>query len=212
MKRISVLLADDHRIVAEGLKHLLLQEFDLVDVVTSGEALLEAAGRLSPDVIVSDISMPGISGLDALARLRAADPAARIVLLTMHHNVAYAREALQAGALGYVLKQCAVEELILAIRAAMAGNVFVSPEIAGDVFRGAGHGDATGTDAFESLSLRQREILRLLVDGCSAKVIAGRLDISPRTVESHKYKIMQILDIGNNAELVRFAVRHGLAD
>lgn len=212
MKPISVLLADDHRIVAEGLKHLLKQEFELVGLVTSGEELLDAAQRLRPDVIVTDISMPGISGLDALARLRAADPSAKVVLLTMHHNVAYAREALQAGALGYVLKQCAVEEIILAIRAAMAGHVFVSPEIAGEVFRGNGQSAGAGADPFDSLSLRQREILRLLVEGCSAKVIAGRLDISPRTVESHKYKIMQILDISNNAELVRFAVRNGLAD
>ena len=212
MKPIRVLLADDHRIVAEGLKHLLQQEFELVGLVTSGEELLDAARRLRPDVIVSDISMPGISGLDALARLRAEDPSAKVVLLTMHHNVAYAREALQAGALGYVLKQCAVEEIILAIRAAMAGHVFVSPEIAGEVFRGTGPSAASPDDPFDSLSLRQREILRLLVEGCSAKVIAGRLDISPRTVESHKYKIMQILDIANNAELVRFAVRHGLAD
>lgn len=212
MKPISILLADDHRIVAEGLKHLLQQEFELVGMVTSGEELLVAARRLRPDVIVTDISMPGISGLDALARLRDEDPTVKVVLLTMHHNVAYAREALQAGALGYVLKHCAVEEVILAIRAAMAGHVFVSPEIAGEVFRGSGPSSASPADPFESLSLRQREILRLLVEGCSAKVIAGRLDISPRTVESHKYKIMQMLDIANNAELVRFAVRHGLAD
>ncbi len=211
MNKIKVLLADDHLIVVEGLKRLLEPEFDLVDVVDNGERLLEAAARLHPDVIVSDVSMPGMTGLDALARLKVSDPAVRMVFLTMHHNVAYAREALHAGALGYVLKHSAVAELIFAVRAAMAGHIFVSPEIAGEVF-GSQSDSTTKADPFEQLSVRQREILRLLADGYSAKVIAGRLDISPRTVESHKYKIMHTLDISNNAELIRFAMRHGLAD
>ena len=210
MKPIRVLLADDHRIVAEGLSRLLSREFELVGIATSGDKLLRMARELGPDVIVSDISMPGMSGLDALARLKAEDPAVRVVLLTMHSNVAYAREALQAGALGYVLKQSAVEELIMAVRAALAGHTFVSPELASDVFRGGSPGTEPA-DPLEALSLRQREVLRLLADGCSAKTIAARLDISPRTVESHKYKIMQTLDIASNAELIRFAVRHGLA-
>lgn len=212
MKSIRILLADDHRIVAAGLKRLLDQEFDLVDVVDNGERLLEAARRLRPDVIVTDISMPGISGLDVLARLRVEKSDAKVVILTMHHNVAYAREALQAGAHGYVLKESAVEELILAVRAAVAGRVFVSPEIAGAVFQARLSGEAETHDPFDKLSVRQREILRLLADGHSAKVIAGRLDISPRTVESHKYKIMEALDLANSAELIRFALRHGLAD
>ena len=211
MNKIKVLLADDHLIVVEGLKRLLEPEFDLVDVVDNGERLLEAAARLHPDVVVSDVSMPGMTGLDALARLKVSDPAVRMVFLTMHHNVAYAREALHAGALGYVLKHSAVAELIFAVRAAMAGHIFVSPEIAGEVF-GSQSDWTTKADPFEQLSVRQREILRLLADGYSAKVIAGRLDISPRTVESHKYKIMHTLDISNNAELIRFAMRHGLAD
>jgi len=212
MNKIKVLLADDHRIVVDGLKRLLDPEFDLVDVVDNGERLLESARRLQPDVVVSDISMPGMTGLDALARLKAGNPAVRMVFLTMHHNVAYAREALHAGALGYVLKQSAVEELIFAVRAAMAGHIFVSPEIAGEVFCGSQSDWATKSDPFELLSVRQREILRLLVEGYSAKVIAGRLEISPRTVESHKYKIMHTLDVASNAQLIRFAMRHGLAD
>lgn len=212
MSKIRVLLADDHRIVVEGLKCLLEPEFDLVDVVNNGEKLLEAAGRLRPDVIVSDISMPGLTGLDVLARVKVAHPAIRMVFLTMHHNVAYAREALQAGALGYVLKHSAVEELVMAVRAAMTGHVFVSPEIAGELLSGSRSDGRGKLDPFQRLSVRQREILRLLVDGCSAKVIAGRLDISPRTVESHKYKIMNTLDVTSNAELIRFAVQHGLAD
>ena len=212
MKPIRVLLADDHRIVTEGLKRLLEEDFDLVDVVDNGVGLLEASRRLKPDVIVADISMPGMSGLDVFARLKVEDPSVKVVFLTMHQNVAYAREALQGGAHGYVLKQSAVDELILAVRAAVAGRTFVSPDIASAVFSAAQSNDEHLADPFEKLSVRQREIMRLLADGHSAKVIAGRLDISPRTVESHKYKIMDTLAISSSAELIRFAVRHGLAD
>ncbi|MDX1405081.1 MAG: response regulator transcription factor [Woeseiaceae bacterium] len=210
MRSTKVLLADDHRIVAEGLRRLLASEFEVVDAVETGEQLLEAARKLRPDVIVTDISMPRISGLDALARLKRDDPNIKVVLLTMHQNVAYAREALQGGALGFVLKHSAVEELVFAIRAAMAGRVFVSPEIAGAVFQATQSGEAESLDPFDKLSARQREILRLVVEGHSAKVIAGRLDISPRTVETHKYKIMEALELANSAELIRFAMRHGL--
>jgi len=212
MKSIRVLLADDHRIVAEGLKRLLEQDFDLVGVVDNGVKLLESFRRLKPDVIVADITMPGMSGLDAFARMKLEDPDVKVVFLTMHQNVAYAREALQGGARGYVLKQSAVDELILAVRAAMAGRTFVSPDIAGAVFHSAQSPEAETADPFDKLSARQREIMRLLADGHSAKVIASRLDISPRTVESHKYKIMDTLDVSTSAELIRFAVRHGLAD
>jgi DNA-binding NarL/FixJ family response regulator len=209
---IKVLLADDHRIVIEGLKRLLDEEFDLVAVVDSGERLLEAASRLRPDVIVSDISMPGLSGLDALARMKVQDPTVKFVFLTMHQNVASARDALQSGAQGYVLKQCAPEELIFAIRAAMAGRVFVSPEIAGEVFHAAQSANSGEPDPFDRLNVRQREILRLLVEGHSAKVIANRLNISPRTVESHKYKMMQTLEVANSTALIRFGLKCGLGD
>ena len=124
MKSIRVLLADDHRIVTEGLRRLLEDDFELVDVVDDGVRLVEASRRLRPDVIVADISMPGMSGLDAFARLKAEDPNVKVVFLTMHQNVAYAREALQGGAHGYVLKQSAVEELILAVRAAVISISF----------------------------------------------------------------------------------------
>ena len=212
MKRHRILLADDHRIVAEGLKRLLEPEFDLVAVVEDGRALLSAARELKPDVIVSDISMPELNGVEALEELKKDNPEARVVFLTMHHNVAYARKAMDAGALGFVLKHSAVAELILAVRAAAAGRTFVSPAIAGELLQSMREQDSANDDPILKLTLRQREILRLLVDGHSAKAIAARLDISPRTVEFHKYSMMETLGISSNAELIRFALESGASE
>jgi len=212
VKRPRILLADDHRIVAEGLKRLLEPEFDLVAVVEDGRALLSAASELKPDVIVSDISMPELNGVEALEEMKKHDPEVRVVFLTMHHNVAYARKALDAGALGFVLKHSAVAELILAVRAAAAGRTFVSPAIAGELLQSMREQDSTNDDPILKLTLRQREILRLLVDGHSAKAIAARLDISPRTVEFHKYSMMETLGISSNAELIRFALESGASE
>ena len=208
MKRLRVLLADDHRIVAEGLKRLLEPDFDLVGCVEDGRALLAAARELKPDVIVTDITMPELNGVEALEELKKADPEVRVVFLTMHHNPAYARRALDAGALGFVLKQSAADELKLAIRAAAAGNTYVAPEIAGELFNRMRAGADAPADPLLRLTLRQREILRLLVDGHTAKVIAARLGISPRTVEFHKYSMMETLGVTSNAELIRFALQN----
>jgi DNA-binding NarL/FixJ family response regulator len=210
MKRVTVLLADDHRIVAEGLKRILEPEFELLGVVEDGRALLAAARKLKPDVIVSDISMPELNGVEALEELKMENPAVRVVFLTMHHNVAYARQAMEAGALGYVIKHSAAEELILAVRAAAAGRTYVTPAIAGELLQSMRSGE--GADPVRKLTLRQREILRLLVDGHSAKAIAARLDISPRTVEFHKYTMMQTLGVTSTAELIRFALQSGASE
>lgn len=211
MNRTRVLLADDHRLVAEGLKRLLEPEFDLVGSVEDGPALLAAARELKPDVIVSDISMPEFNGLEVLERLKNDMPVVRFVFLTMHHNVAYARQAMNTGALGYVLKHSAAEELILAVRAAASGRTFVSPAIAGELLQVLRDGSGED-DHVRKLTLRQREILRLLVDGHSAKVIAARLGISPRTVEFHKYSMMETLGVGSSAELIRFALQSGISE
>lgn len=212
MKRISVLLADDHRIVAEGLKRVLESEFDLVGMVEDGRALLAAAEELKPDVIISDISMPELNGVEALGELKQVNPDVRLVFLTMHHNTAYARRALDAGALGYVLKHSATEELIMAVRAASIGQTFVSPAIAGDLMQAMRDGSEADDDPVTKLTLRQREILRLLVDGHSAKVIAARLDISSRTVEFHKYSMMETLGVSSSADLIRFALQSGISE
>lgn len=210
MIRTRVLLADDHRIVAEGLKRLLETEFDLVGMVENGRALLAAARELKPDVVVTDISMPELNGIEAFEELKKTDPNLKVVFLTMHHSVAYARRALDAGAHGYVLKHSASDELILAVRAAAAGKTFVSPAIAGEVFQAMREGGDAYEDPIRQLTLRQREILRLLVDGHSAKVIAARLDISPRTVEFHKYAMIETLGLSTSADLIRFALQNGV--
>lgn len=212
MKRISVLLADDHRIVAEGLKRLVETEFELAGIVEDGRALLAAAKELKPDVIISDITMPELNGVEALEELKKVNPDVRMVFLTMHHNTAYARRALDAGALGYVLKHSATEELIMAVRAAAMGQTFVSPAIAGELMQAMREGGEAVADPVSKLTLRQREILRLLVDGHSAKVIAAQLEISARTVEFHKYSMMDTLGVSSSADLIRFALQSGVAE
>jgi len=212
MRRTRVLLADDHRIVGDGLKQILEPEFKLVGIVEDGFALLEAAAEEKPDVIITDISMPGLNGIEALEELKKTDPDVQVVCMTMHTNVAYARRALDAGALGYVLKHSAADELVMAVRAAAAGRTFVSPAIAGEVLHSLQNGDDTITDPIGKLTLRQREILRLLTDGHSAKKIAKLLNISPRTVEFHKYAMMEALEVSTSAELIRFALKYDIAD
>ncbi len=212
MKKVRVLLADDHRMVVEGLKRLLESEFALAGVVENGRALLAAARELLPDVIVSDITMPELNGIEALEELKKINPDVRLVFLTMHDNIAYARRALDAGAMGYVLKHAAPEELIMAVRAAYAGQTFVSPAIAGELMKAMRDGHATAVDPVRKLTLRQREILRLLADGHSAKVIAARLGISARTVEFHKYSMMELLGVSSSADLIRFALRSGVSE
>jgi DNA-binding NarL/FixJ family response regulator len=210
VSRVRVLLADDHKMLAEGLKSLLVCEFDLIGVVEDGGALLDAARALQPDVIVADITMPHMNGIEALEELKKSDPNVRVVFLTMHRDVAYARRALDAGALGFVLKHSAPEELVLAVRAAAKGCTFITPTLAGEVVRALKDDPSQRADPIASLTLRQREILRLLVDGLTAKEIGSRLNISARTVEDHKYRMLESLGVKSNAELIHFAIKHGI--
>jgi DNA-binding NarL/FixJ family response regulator len=212
MKRPRVLLADDHRMVAEGLKSLLSDEFELVGVVEDGHALIEAARKLRPDVIVADITMPHLNGIDALVRLKRDGIQVPVIFLTMHTEVVYARRALEGGAAGFVLKHSAPAELITAIRAALDGKTYVSPAVAGDVLRVINRKPEKADDPVASLTPRQREILQLLTEGRSAKEIGDTLAISARTVEFHKYQVMEKLNLHTNAELVHFSLKHGIAD
>jgi DNA-binding NarL/FixJ family response regulator len=207
-----VLLADDHRLVAEALKSLLTPEFDLVGVVEDGRAMVEAAGTLRPDVIVADVSMPHLNGIDALVQLRQEGNRVPVVFLTMHQDVAFARRALDAGALGFVLKHSAPAELVTAIRAALEGRTYLTPALAGEVLGAMRQGPERSGDPIASLTPRQREVLQLLAEGRSAKEIAASLAISARTVEFHKYQMMEALGIHTNAELIRFAIKHGLVE
>ncbi|HXV61985.1 MAG TPA: response regulator transcription factor [Vicinamibacteria bacterium] len=212
MRRPTVLLADDHRIVAEGLKELLSPEFDLLGIVEDGRALVEEATRLRPDVIVADITMPHLNGIDAVEPLKKNDPRVKVVFLTMHREVAYARRALEAGASGFVLKHSAPDELVLAIRAALNGQKYITPALAGEVLQSIQSDPESSNDPVSSLTRRQREILQLLAEGKTAKEIAAVLGISTRTVEFHKYTMMQAAGIHTSAELVHFAIKHGIVE
>jgi DNA-binding NarL/FixJ family response regulator len=209
VNRPRVLLADDHRVVSEGLSRLLADDFELVGMVEDGRALVAEARNLKPDVIVADISMPHLNGIDALALLKKDNPGIRVVFLTMHQDPAYARRALEAGAAGFVVKHSAPAELVMAIEAALKGQTFITPALAADVLQQVRHEGRDGKDA-HVLTPRQREILQLLAEGHSAKEIAGKLAISPRTVEFHKYQIMETHGLHSNAELIHFAIKHGI--
>jgi DNA-binding NarL/FixJ family response regulator len=211
-RRPRVLLADDHLLVAEALTSLLTPEFDLVGVVEDGRALLEAAVKLQPDVIVADVSMPHLNGIDALAQLRQGGDRTPVVFLTMHRDVTFARRALDAGASGFVLKHSASVELVVAIRAALQGKTYLTPQLAGEVLEAMKEGSEQADDPVASLTPRQREVLQLLAEGRSAKEIAASLGISARTVEFHKYQMMETLDLHTNAELIHVAIKHGLIE
>jgi DNA-binding NarL/FixJ family response regulator len=207
-----VLLADDHRLVAEGLRSLLALDFELVGVVEDGRALVEAAGALRPDVVVADIAMPILNGIEALVQLRQSGDRVPFVFLTMHRDVAYARRALDAGASGYVLKHSAPAELVTAIRAALDGKTYLTPQLAGEVLNAMKDRPEKAADPVASLTPRQRQVIQLVAEGRSAKEIASSLSISVRTVEFHKYQIMETLGLHTNAELTHFAIKHGLVE
>jgi DNA-binding NarL/FixJ family response regulator len=210
--RPRVLLADDHLLVAEALKSLLIPEFELVGMVEDGRALVAAAGTLRPDVIVADVTMPHLNGIDALIQLRQSGDRVPVVFLTMHRDVRFARRALEAGASGFVLKHSASVELIAALHAALDGKIYITPQLAGDVLEGMKQGPGQAGDPIASLTPRQREVLQLLAEGRSAKEIGASLGISARTVEFHKYQMMEKLGLHSSAEVIRFAVTHGLLE
>jgi len=211
-QRPRVLLADDHLLVAEALKSLLAGEFDLVGVVEDGRALLEAAVALQPDVIVADITMPHLNGIDALVRLRQGGNRVPVVFLTMHRDVGFARRALEAGASGFVLKHSAPFELVTAIRSALQGKTYLTPQLAGEVLEAMKQEPGRAGDPVKSLTPRQREVLQLLAEGRTAKEIASTLSISTRTVEFHKYQMMETLGLRTGAELTHFAIKQGLVE
>lgn len=211
MKKPRLLLADDHRLVAEGLRGLLEPDYQLVGIVENGRELLEAAARLMPDVVVADVSMPLLNGIEAVRQLKKKTPEVVVVFLTMHLDVAYAASAFEAGASGYVLKHSAASELLNAIDCALKGRTYITPMLAGELLnyqRNRTRGEEEG--GLARLTGRQREVLQLLGEGRSVKETAAVLGISARTVEFHKYSIMESLGLKNSAELMRFVVEHGI--
>ena len=202
--RPRVLLADDHAVVAEGIARLIGDVADLVGQVNDGVRLLEEVRRLRPDIVVTDITMPGMSGIDAMRQLKAEGSEARFIFLTIHTEARLAAEAMRSGASAYLLKQAAGNELFSAIQAVTSGRTYLTPLITGDVLRNlTTQAEATDRD----LTPRQRDVLRLLAQGKRMKEIAAELGISVRTVENHKAHLLQVLSLGSTADLVRFAIK-----
>src|SRR5580693_874 len=204
--RTKVLVADDHAVVAQGLSALLEDTFDLAGVVHDGRALLAAVETLRPDVVVTDISMPLLNGLDAVRQIHRRHPRVKVIILTMHSETQLAVDALRAGASGYLLKVSPAEELITAIEQVALGRSYITTLLAKDLIallmeaRGASPG-------VTPLTPRQREVLQLVAEGRTMKEVASILNISPRTAESHKYEIMQVLGVETTAALIQYAIR-----
>ena len=210
VSRPRVLLADDHSLVLEGLAKLVTEDCDLVGKVEDGRALIQAAQQLEPDVIVLDISMPKLNGLDAGRQLKKLLPSIKLIYLTMHADPLYAKEAFQIGASGFLLKRSAASELMQAIHAVMKGQFFVTPAIAKD-FLGTFTQEMSASQAqTDFLTPRQREVLQLLAEGHSTKEMATMLHLSPKTIEFHRTQIIRQLNLHSTAELTKYAIAHGL--
>jgi DNA-binding NarL/FixJ family response regulator len=214
IKRPRVLLADDHTLVAEAIGKLLEPRFELLGTAADGRSLLEQARRLRPDVILLDISMPVLNGIDAAKKLRKVLPEARILFLSMHADPLFVTDAFRAGGHGYLLKRSAASELVFAIEEILKGRYYVTPAVAADVMRPVfeeADGVRIQPPGGTQLTPRQREVLQLVAEGKSIKEIATILDISVKTVEFHKSRIMSELDLHTTADLTKFAVVHGIA-
>lgn len=206
MSRPRILLADDHAMVLEAFRALLEPEFDIVGTVTDGRALIGDCARLHPDVVVLDIAMPLLNGLDAGRRLKAERPSIKLIYLTMNPDPFFASEALRLGASGYVLKTSAASELKQAIQEALKHRSYITPLIAGDAVVALINQQPTRRE----LTTRQREVLQLLAEGRSMKEVAAILNVTPRTVAFHKYRMMEQLQVKSSAALVQFAVKNGV--
>jgi DNA-binding NarL/FixJ family response regulator len=210
MKRARILLADDHALLLEAFKKLLEPEFEVVGTAPDGRALLQMAAELEPDLIVLDISMPLLNGLDAGRQVKIILPAVKLIYLTMNQDLDLVTEALQIGANGYVLKNSAYSELRKAISRALLGRTYVTPLVTQEM-DGFLLQDPMRRKQIIRLTARQREVLQLLAEGRSMKEAAYILNVTPRTVAFHKYRMMEDFNIHTNAELIKFAVRQHVA-
>ncbi|HMS83181.1 MAG TPA: response regulator transcription factor [Nitrospira sp.] len=210
MSKPRVLLADDHALVLEGFKKLLEEHCQVVGSVEDGRALLDAAERLQPDIVVLDISMPKLNGLDAARRLRKMVPRPGLIFVTVHADQDYVTQAFKAGASAYLLKRSAGSELVQALEAVTQGNYYITSLIAKDLIHAAIADTAPDPDGHDRLPMRQREILQLVAEGLTLKEIASTLGLSPKTIEYHKTKLMEQLGLHTTAELTKYALAHGL--
>ena len=209
MKVPTVLIADDHKLFVEGLRKILEPGFHVAGWVSDGRRLLELASPDWPDVILIDISMPLLNGIDALHRLRGAGCRSRLVILTMHADAGFVSEALDAGANGYLLKHCDPEEVLTAMREVLLGRRYVVAQLADALLEGH-HGRLKESDPSAQLTPREREVLQLLAEGLSVKEVAANLNIRPRTVEFHRYNLAHKLGLKGLSGLTRYAIRHGI--
>ncbi len=209
MKRTRVLLADDHQMLADALKSVLEPRCEVVGTVTDGRALLEAAPRLLPDVIVLDIAMPQLNGLDAARHLKQTMPAVKLVFLTMNEDPYLVGEAFRAGASAFLLKQAAALELTDAINRVLKGGSYVTPH-ASEGLSKISMREPKVRDHAPEPSARQREVIQLLAEGHSMKEVASTLNITKRTVAAHKYAVMELLQLKTNADLIQYAIKHRL--
>jgi DNA-binding NarL/FixJ family response regulator len=212
LNTVRVLLADDHTLVRAGLRKLLesIPAMEVVGEAGDGLALLELAERLKPDVVLMDIAMPGLNGLEATGRISRTWPEVRVLILSMHQNAEYVRQALRQGAAAYLLKDAAPLELELALAAVLRGETYLSPAVSKGVVSDYVQRLRSDEPAEDALTPRQREVLQLIAEGHSTKEIARRLDLSVKTVETHRTQLMRQLDIHEVAGLVRYAIRSGL--
>ena len=211
MSRTRILLADDHNLLLEGLRRLLEQEFEIVGTVCNGRELLVEAERLLPDVILLDISMPLLNGFDAARQLKQKGVRSKLLFITMHTGADYVKEAFRVGASGYLLKQSAGAELVGAIHEVARGKYYLAPEASSEpISTLINQNQPVSGRASGELTLRQREVLQLVAEGHAAKAIADLLSISQKTVEFHKASMMRQLGLRSSAELIRYAVSHGL--
>lgn len=207
---LRVLLADDHAVLRTGLRRLFeAAGMQVVGEAGSGEQVYQMFGELQPDVLVMDLSMPGMGGIEAMRRVRAREPGARVVVFSMHESATFATQALRSGALGYVAKSALAGDLIQAVASAAEGQVFISPAVAQRIAANTASPDG---DPAARLSSREFEIFRLLAEGHDLDAIASRLFISAKTVANHQTLIKQKLGVSTPVELVRLAIRHGVVD
>jgi len=204
-----VIIADDHVLLAEAFEKLLSPECDVVAKVTDGRALVEAARRVHPDLVLLDVAMPLLNGLDAARQIHAISPSIRLIFLTMNDDPDLAAEAFRAGATAYLLKRSPASELLTAIRQAMKSRKYVTPLITEGML-GALMNPMRGETPRHELTSRQREVLQLLAEGKSMKEVASVLNVTARTIAFHKYRMMEQLNIKTNAELIQYAIRHHL--
>ncbi len=210
MKRLRVLLGDDHALILDGIRSSLQAHHEIVGQATDGKALVEAAQHLRPDLIILDISMPVLNGLESAKRIKEILPSTRLIFLSQHLNPAYLKQALKAGASGYVLKSGATEELLKAISTAMRGETYITPSFGEDVIARLWNRSGEINDQSEELTERQREILQLIVEGRGNKEIADVLHLSIKTIEFHRARIMDKLGVRSAAELTKVALQQGI--